>query len=250
MEFKVRENMAHYRTIFISDTHLGGACNYSALLNFLRDNDADTWYIVGDFLGLWEVRRSRNWPTEANTVIQKILRKARKGSKFILLPGNHDPELRFFEGFELGGIEVVDKTIFESKLGRKFLVIHGDIFDPVIGHAKWLAKVGSVLYDALVALNATMNWFRKLLGMNFWSFSAVVKKAVKGAVSYVGDFEDSLLELARQEGATGVICGHIHTPKMKEVDGTLYYNCGDWVESLSAIVENEDGTFELVFADH
>ena len=241
--------MAHYRTIFVSDTHLGGACNYSALLNFLRDNDADVWYIVGDFLGLWEVRRAKSWPPEANTVVQKVLRKARKGSKFILLPGNHDPELRFFEGFELGGIEVVDKTIFNALDGRKFLVIHGDLFDPVISHAKWVAKIGSVLYDWLVALNTGMNWWRKIFGMKFWSFSAAIKKTVKGAVSYVGNFEESLLELARQEGACGVICGHIHTPAMKEGE-TAYYNCGDWVESLTAIVEHTDGRFELVHYDN
>jgi UDP-2,3-diacylglucosamine pyrophosphatase LpxH len=240
--------MTHYRTIFISDTHLGGACNYPALLKFLRDNDADTWYIVGDFFGLWEVRRSRGWPVEANTVIQKILRKAYKGSKFIILPGNHDPEFRWFKGFSLGNISIVEKTIFESATGRKFLVIHGDIFDPVMGHAKWLAKVGSVLYDWLVALNASMNWFRKLFGMPFWSFAAVIKKQVKGAVAYIGDFEESLLELAHQEGATGVICGHIHTPALREKEG--YLNCGDWVESLTAIVEHNDGRFELVYGDH
>jgi UDP-2,3-diacylglucosamine pyrophosphatase LpxH len=240
----------HYRTIFISDTHLGGACNYPALLNFLKENDADTWYVVGDFLGLWEVRRSKNWPPEANTVIQKILRKARKGAKFYFLPGNHDTELNFFKGFELGGIEVVEKIIFEALDGRKFLVIHGDIFDPVIGHAKWVAHIGSFLYDGLVGLNSSLNWLRKLLGMKFWSFSAAIKKAVKGAVSYVGDFEDSLLELARQEGASGVICGHIHTPCMREHDGVFYFNCGDWVESLTAIVEHHDGKFELIHHDN
>ncbi len=240
----------NYRTIFISDTHLGGACNYSALLNFLRDNDADTWYIVGDFLGLWEVKRSKNWPPEANTVIQKILRKARKGAKFFILPGNHDPELRWFENFELGGISVVEKTVFEAFDGRRFLVIHGDIFDPVMGHAKWLAKIGSVLYDWLVRVNTSMNWVRKLFGMKFRSFSAIIKKRVKEAVAYVGDFEASLLELARQEGACGVICGHIHTAAMKDVDGTAYFNCGDWVESLTAIVEHHDGRFELVHYDN
>lgn len=236
-----------YRTIFISDTHLGGACNYSALLNFLKENEADTWYIVGDFLGLWEAKRARRWPSEANTVIQKILRKARKGSKFVILPGNHDSELRWFEGFELGNIEVVEKCVFESASGRKFLVIHGDIFDPVMGHAKWLAKVGSVLYDWLVALNTSMNWVRKLFGLNFRSFSAIIKKRVKEAVAYIGDFEESLLELARTEGADGVICGHIHTPALRPEDG--YINCGDWVESLTAIVEHHDGRLELIHFD-
>jgi UDP-2,3-diacylglucosamine pyrophosphatase LpxH len=239
--------MAHYRTIFISDTHLGGACNYSALLNFLRDNEADTWYIVGDFLGLWEVRRSRTWPAEANTVVQKVLRKARKGSKVVILPGNHDSELRLFEGFDIGNIDIVDKCIFTGLLGRKLLVIHVDLFDPVMGHAKWLAKVGSVLYDWLVRLNTSVNWFRRLFGMKFRSFSAVIKKRVKEAVAYVGDFEESLLELAKSEGADGVVCGHIHTPALDEAKG--YFNCGDWVESLTAIVEHEDGRFELIHYD-
>src|SRR5271157_568297 len=243
--------MAHYRTIFISDTHLGGACNYPALLNFLRDNEADTWYIVGDWLGLWEVLRSRKWPMEANTVIQKILRKARKGAKFYILPGNHDPELRWFEGSEIGGIEVVDKCIFEALDGRRFLVIHGDLFDPVMGHAKWLAKIGSVLYDWMVNVNASMNWIRRALGMKFKSFSAIIKKRVKEAVSYIGDFEDSLMELARSEGADGVICGHIHTPAMRKAENGMWYlNCGDWVESLTAIVEHVDGRFELLHYDN
>ena len=241
--------MSRYRTIFISDLHLGGACNYPALLNFLSDNDAETWYIVGDFLGLWEVRRSKSWPAEANTVIQKILHKVRDGSKFVLLPGNHDPELRFFEGFSLGGVEVVDKAIFTAADGRKFLVIHGDVFDPVIGHAKWLAKFGSVLYDGLVAFNASTNWVRKIFGLPFWSFSAAIKGAVKGAVAYAGDFEASLLELAHQQGTDGVICGHIHTPAMKEINGLLYINCGDFVESLTAVVEHDNGRLELVYYD-
>jgi UDP-2,3-diacylglucosamine pyrophosphatase LpxH len=237
--------MAHYRSIFISDMHVGGACNYTALRAFLRNNDADTWYIVGDGFGLWEVRRSKQWSPEANIIVQKILRKARKGAKFIIIPGNHDEELRLFEGFEIGNIQILDKVVHTTANGHKFLLIHGDVFDSVVGNK--LAKIGSVLYDFLVVVNAVLNWFRKLFGMPFWSFSAVVKRSVKHAVAYIGDFETLLIGLAEREGMDGVICGHDHTPAIKNIHGLQYINCGDWVESLSAVVEHDDGQLELLF---
>ena len=235
----------HYRTIFISDMHLGGSCCEDAFLGFLRDHDANIWYIVGDFLDFWAIKRSKSWPQNCSVIIQKILRKARKGQRFIIIPGNHDPELRLFEDFELGNISVVNKAVFETAAGKKYIVIHGDIFDSVIGHALWLAKIGAVAYDMLVWLNTSLNWVRKLFGMPFWSLSAAIKRVVKSAVSYVSDFEASLAELAKQNKMDGVICGHIHTPAEKMIDGIEYWNTGDWVESLTAVVEHDDGRLEL-----
>ena len=239
--------MERYRTILISDTHLGGPCNDTALLSFLRDNDADTWYIVGDFLDSWAIKRSRSWPMSHSVILQKILRKARKGQKFIILPGNHDSELRSFEGYELGNISVVDKAIYTTSAGKKYVVIHGDLFDSVIGHAEWLARIGAAAYDALILFNTSLNWIRKIFGLPFWSMSAAIKKMVKSAVSYVSHFEGALTELARQHQADGVVCGHIHCPVMKMTDGIHYVNTGDWVESLTAVVEHEDGTLELKY---
>ena len=236
-----------YRTIFISDCHLVGACDYEALLKFLHDNDADTWYIVGDFIDFWALRRTKKWPEQANTVVQKILRKGRKGSKTILLPGNHDSELRSLEEFQMANIEVVDKTIFTTSKGKRYIVIHGDIFDSVIGHAVWLAKIGAVGYDLLVWLNSKSNWIRKILKLSNWSLSAAVKKKVKSAVNYISDFESSLVELAKQEGVDGVICGHIHCAEMKLLQDVEYINTGDWVESRTAVVEHPDGSLELKY---
>jgi UDP-2,3-diacylglucosamine pyrophosphatase LpxH len=237
--------MPHYRTIFISDLHLGGSCNEVAFLNFLRDNDALVWYIVGDFLDFWAIKRHKSWSPGCSLIIQKILRKARKGERFIIIPGNHDTELRIFQDFKLDNISFLEKATFTTAAGKRYAVLHGDIFDSVIGHALWLSKIGAVAYDALVRLNTSLNWVRKIFGFPFWSFSAAIKRVVISAVSYVSDFEASLIELAKQYKMDGVICGHIHTQAMKHVDGIEYINTGDWVESLTAVVENDDGSLEL-----
>jgi UDP-2,3-diacylglucosamine pyrophosphatase LpxH len=235
----------NYRTIFISDTHLAGACDYEALHSFLHDNHADTWYIVGDFIDFWALRRNKKWPAEASLIIQKLLREARKGSKIILLPGNHDPELRSLEEFKLANIEVVDKAVFETASGKKYIVIHGDLFDTVIGHATWIAQIGAIGYDCLVWLNHKSNWIRKIFKLSNWSLSAAIKKKVKSAVNYISNFETSLSKLASQEGVDGVICGHIHTAEIKLIDQIIYINTGDWVESRTAVVEHPDGVLEL-----
>jgi UDP-2,3-diacylglucosamine pyrophosphatase LpxH len=239
-----------YRTIIISDFHLAGACNRSGLHRFLEENDADTWYLNGDIIDFWALRRSRSWTNEDSGIIQKLLKKARHGQRIIVLPGNHDPNLRHLIGFELGNISVIEKALFETIDGRKFIVMHGDVFDSVIGHAQGLAKIGAVVYDWLVTLNTSLNWIRRLFGLEYWSFSAAIKKAVKEAVSYVSDFEQSVMELARSEKVDGIICGHIHTPCIKKIDEVLYINCGDWVESLTAVVETDLGELELIRSNH
>jgi UDP-2,3-diacylglucosamine pyrophosphatase LpxH len=236
-----------YRSIFISDCHLAGACDYEALHKFIHDNQADTWYIVGDFIDFWALRRNKKWPWQASLIVQKLLRESRKGSKIVLLPGNHDSEFEYLKDFKISNIEVADKVIFETVIGKKYVVIHGDIFDSVITHAVWLAMIGSVGYDFLVCLNHGSNKLRKFFKLKNWSLSAAIKKKVKSAVNYISDFESSLVELARTEGVDGIICGHIHCPEMKTIDGIEYINTGDWVESRTAVVENCDGNLELKF---
>ncbi len=234
--------MALYRTIFVSDTHLGGPCNHTALANFLKNNDADVWYLVGDWLDFW----AKGWTIYDSEIVQMFFSKAEAGAIVYVLPGNHDEILRGFEGVELGNIVVQDKAIFTTLTGDTYLVIHGDIFDAVIGYAVWLAKLGAIGYDALIGINHILNFFRKLLNLPYWSLSAAIKKTVKEAVSYISDFKSSLVEVAKTHGTNGVICGHIHTPEDTMLEDIRYINTGDWVESLSAVVEHDDGTLELI----
>jgi len=237
--------MNHYRTIFISDTHLGGPCNHSALKDFLYNNDADTWYIVGDFLDLW----AGGWSVDDNMVIQALINKTNAGQRIIIIPGNHDSNLRHFEHSHIGGVEIVDNTIFTTSAGKTYLVLHGDLFDAVIGHAVWLAKMGAVGYNILILLNKSMNFVRKIFHLPYWSFSAAIKKTVKRAVSYISDFKNSLVHLTYTYGTYGVICGHTHTPEHICIGYVDYINTGDWVESLTAVVELPDGTLELKYYD-
>ena len=237
--------MNKYRTIFISDTHLGGSCNYEALSSFLHENDADTWYIVGDFIDFWAVLRSKHWPQEATNILRTILGKAKLGAKVYIVPGNHDSQLRAFDGFSFGNVEIHNKMIHTFANGGRALVVHGDAFDTVIGHAVWLAKIGGVAYDTLIKLNTGLNWVRKQFHLPYWSFSASIKGAVKGAVNYVSDFKESIQQYADTQDVHGVICGHIHTADVNLKSGFIYINTGDWVESLTAVVEYYGGCYEL-----
>lgn len=237
----------HYRALFISDVHLGTrGCQADLLLDFLKTNDAETVYLVGDIVDGWRLKRSWFWPQAHNDVIQKILRKGRKGSKIVYVPGNHDEFLRGFLGAHFGGVEVVDSIIHESATGKKYLVIHGDQFDVVIRHAKWLAFFGDKAYTLALNLNTFLNLVRRKLGLTYWSLSAWAKLKVKNAVSFIGRFEDALSDEARRQGVDGVICGHIHHAADRDMNGIHYINTGDWVESCTAVAERHDGTFEVI----
>ena len=239
--------MAHYRTIFISDVHLGTRTSQAdMLLDFLRDNDADTYYLVGDIVDFWRIKRGAVWPQSHNDVLQKLLRKVRKGAKMVFLPGNHDEGLRAYCGSHFGGIELIDDAIFEAADGRRYLVIHGDQFDVVVRYARWLAFVGDRGYQIALAMNVPLNFVRRRLGLGYWSLSAYLKYRVKSAVNFIGDFEKSLSEEARRRDVDGVICGHIHHATSKEMFGIHYVNTGDWVESATAVVEHHDGRLELI----
>jgi UDP-2,3-diacylglucosamine pyrophosphatase LpxH len=237
----------HYRALFISDVHLGTkACQADLLIEFLRQHDADTIYLVGDIVDFWRIQRSSYWPQSHNDVIQKLLRKVRKGTRIVYLPGNHDEALRGYCGQHFGGIEIVDSIIHTTADGKKALVIHGDQFDVVVHYARWLAILGDWAYVSALWVNTRLNWARRRAGMRYWSLSAFLKQKVKQAVNFIGDFENALTGEARRQGVDAVICGHIHHVAMRDMGGVLYINTGDWVESGTAVAERDDGQFEII----
>jgi UDP-2,3-diacylglucosamine pyrophosphatase LpxH len=236
-----------FRTLFISDVHLGARGSQAdRLLDFLRSHDADTIYLVGDIVDGWALQSSWYWPQSHNDFAQKMLRKARKGAKVIYVPGNHDEFLRNYYGTHFGGIDVVENTIHVGADGRRYLVIHGDIFDLVVQNARWLAHLGDKAYDFAIQMNRFVNMFRRWFGVPYWSLSQWAKLKVKNAVNYIGAFEQTLAAEARRHGADGVICGHIHYATIRDEHGVRYMNCGDWVESCTALAEHDDGQFEII----
>lgn len=237
----------HFRTLFLSDVHLGASgCQADMLVDFLREHDAEKIYLVGDIIDGWRLKRGWYWPQAHNDVVQKLLRKARKGAELIYIPGNHDEFLRDFTGTHFGGVEVRDRDIHETADGRRLLVIHGDQFDVVVRHAKWLAHFGDWAYMAALRVNIVVNGVRRRLGFPYWSLSRWAKMKVKEAVNFIGEFEQALSGEAVREGADGVVCGHIHHAVIGMRQGIEYINTGDWVESCTAIVEHHDGSIELI----
>ncbi len=240
-----------YRTLFLSDVHLGArGCQADKLLDFLRWHEADTIYLVGDIVDGWALRSGWYWPQEHNDVVQKLLRKARKGARMIYVPGNHDEFMRDYYGTHFGGIEVVENAVHTAGDGRRYLVIHGDLFDLVVTQARWLALLGDKAYDFAITLNRVFNAVRRRLGFGYWSLSQWAKLKVKNAVSYIGEYEKTLVSEAHRHGVDGVVCGHIHHAAIHEDFGIRYINCGDWVESCTAIAEHADGRFEIITWTH
>lgn len=236
-----------YRTLFLSDLHLGARGSQAELLlDFLRHNDADTIYLVGDIVDGWRLKNGWYWPQSHNDVVQKLLRKARKGARVIYVPGNHDEFARDYTGLFFGGVEVIANGVHETADGKKLLVIHGDEFDIVVRNARWLAFLGDWAYEWAIFINTHYNRVRRMFGVGYWSFSAWAKLKVKNAVNFIGDFEKTLVAEAARRGVDGVVCGHIHHATIKTIDGKLYVNTGDFVESCTAIAEHEDGTLEVL----
>lgn len=239
-----------YRTVWISDLHLGTpGCEANALLEFLRTTECETLYLVGDIIDGWQLRRSWYWPQAHNDVVQKILRKARKGTRVVFVPGNHDEFARRYVLHNFGGVDVVEDCIHETADGRRLWVTHGDLFDGVIQCARWLAYAGDTSYTITLKINRWFNRLRAHLGLPYWSLSGYLKLKVKRAVSYVSDFEHAVAREARKRGVHGVVCGHIHHAEIREIEGILYCNDGDWVESLTALVEHADGSLEIIGGD-
>ena len=235
------------RAVFISDVHLGTAgCQAQALLEFLKAHPSDTLFLVGDIVDGWQLRRRWHWPQAHNDVVQKLLRRVRKGCRVVYVPGNHDEFARQFDGQHFGGIEVAREAVHVTAAGLRLWVIHGDAFDGVIQCARWLAYLGDNLYEFTLRLNRRLNQLRGRMGLPYWSLSAFLKQRVKKALNYVTDFEVAVAAEARRRGHDGVVCGHIHRAEMRDIDGVLYCNDGDWVESRTALVEHRDGRLELV----
>jgi len=246
MPAKVDEHY-HYRAIWLSDIHLGTpGCQAYYLLDFLRTHTADTLYLVGDILDCWHLKKGWYWPQAHNDVVQKILRAARKGTRVIFIPGNHDERLRQFIGLQLGGITVAEDAVHVTADGKRLWVVHGDLFDAVMQHARWLAYLGDRIYRLLLKLNRWFNAIRRKLGLPYWSLSQYLKHQAKNAVSFISDFRHVMTREARRRGCEGVVCGHIHKAEATEIDGILYYNDGDWVESLTALAETREGELKLI----
>ena len=241
--------MPQVRAIFISDIHLGTrACQADRLLDFLREHPSEYLYMVGDIIDFWSMSRGVYWTTAQNTVVQKVLRRARHGDKVVLIPGNHDEALREHDGTDFGGIQVRNEHIHTTAAGQRFLLIHGDEFDQVTRYHRWVAVLGDMAYNTLVRINTSLSWVRRRLGMSgYWSLAGYAKRKVKTAINFIFDFEDSVIRAVRERGLDGVICGHIHWAALRRLDdGVTYINCGDWVDSCTAIVEHLDGSLELV----
>lgn len=236
-----------FRTIFISDTHLGTpGCNAELLFDFLKSVECETLYLVGDIIDGWRLKRGWFWPTRHNDIVRRVLKMAKKGTRVVYVPGNHDEVLRDFIGLQLGDIEVRPEAVHETADGRRLLVLHGDEFDGVVLYHRWLAFLGDHAYVTLLKLNRGFNACRRALGLPYWSLSAHLKKRVKNAVEYVCRFEEAVAHAARERGADGIVCGHIHSAEIRQFGDITYYNDGDWVESCTALVEHADGRMEIL----
>jgi UDP-2,3-diacylglucosamine pyrophosphatase LpxH len=235
-----------YRSVWISDVHLGTRGSQAgALLGFLRTFECDTLYVVGDLIDIWAMKRGVYWTQEHSDVIQKILRKGRKGSKVIYIPGNHDERITDFTG-DYANVHIQSRAFHTTVDGRRLLVAHGHELDTVVQNMGWLAHVGDVGYHLLMHLNGTVNFFRRIFGRGHWSLSAYVKAKVKNVVNFIGGFEESMVHFAADAKAGGIICGHIHTAAIRKIKGLDYYNTGDWVESRTALVEEMNGRLQLL----
>ena len=241
-----------FRTIWISDIHLGTpGCNAALLLDFLASVECETLYLTGDIIDGWRLRKGWYWPDLHNEVVRRLLKMAHQGTRVIYVVGNHDEMLRDYVGLCFGGIEICDEAIHHSADGRALLVTHGDAFDSVVLYAKWLAFLGDQAYSVLLRVNQLFNRVRRRLGMPYWSLSAYLKRRVKNAVQYVCQFEEAVVHEAALRGVDGVVCGHIHSAEIRRIGNLTYYNDGDWVESCTALVEDRAGAMSIIdWAEH
>jgi len=236
-----------YRTIWISDIHLGTrGCNAKMLIDFLDSVDSDTIYLVGDIIDGWRLKRRFYWPQTHNDVVWRLMKRAKRGTRVVYIPGNHDEMFRQFTGMSFGGVEIRRKAIHITADGRKLLVLHGDEFDTIMLAHRWLAFVGDAAYTTLMRLNVVVNAVRQSMGLPYWSLSKMAKHKVKNAVSFISRFEEVVAHEAGTRGVDGVVCGHIHNAEMREIDGIEYYNDGDWVEGCTALVEHDDGQMQVL----
>lgn len=238
----------YYRTVFVSDVHLGTKhARADLLLDFLKNVKMDQLYLVGDIVDGWQLKRSWFWDVTHNDVIRRVLKLASKGVDVVYIPGNHDEGFREFTGHDMAGVRLAPEATHTAADGKRYWVLHGDVFDSVVAYARWLAYLGDYMYTFLLNLNRAFNFIRRKLGMPYWSLSAFLKHKVKNAVEYIGQFEKVVTAEAARRGVDGVICGHIHHAEIRQIGSVTYMNDGDWVESCTALAENADGTFELIY---
>jgi UDP-2,3-diacylglucosamine pyrophosphatase LpxH len=237
----------HYRTVWISDVHLGTrGCNADLLIDFLDHVDCDTLYLVGDIIDGWRLRKKFYWPAAHNDVLWRLLKRAKRGTRVVYIPGNHDEMFRQFAGLDFGGIAIRRKAIHETADGRRLLILHGDEFDAITLAHRWLAHVGDAAYTVLMEVNCWTNAVRRRLDMPYWSLSKHAKAKVKNAVAFISRFEEVVAHAAGSRGVDGVVCGHIHTAEQRRIGDVDYYNDGDWVEGCTALVEHGDGRMEVL----
>ena len=236
-----------FRTIWISDIHLGTkGCNAAMLIDFLDHTDSETMYLVGDIIDGWRLKKKFYWPPEHNDIVWRVLKRARRGTRIVYIPGNHDEMVRPFCGMNFGGVEIKRADVHTTADERRLLVLHGDEFDTIMLAHRWLAFVGDALYHVMMGLNGWVNAVRNALGLPYWSLSKAAKHKVKNAVEFISKYEEVVARAASERGVDGVVCGHIHTAEMRDFDGIAYYNDGDWVEGCNALVEHFDGTMEIL----
>ena len=236
-----------YRTVWISDIHLGTrGCNAAMLVDFLRSFECETLYLVGDIVDGWRLKKGWYWPDSHNEVVRRILKKAHFGTRVVFVSGNHDEVLRDYAGFHFGGVELVDEAVHTTADGRQLLVTHGDSFDGVVLYARWLAVLGDQAYGLLLRANILFNAVRRRLKLPYWSLSNHLKLKVKNAVQYVCSFEEAVSREAVERGFDGIVCGHIHCAEIRQIGDVTYYNDGDWVESCTALVEDACGAMRII----
>ena len=239
--------MKSYKTVFISDIHLGTKMSQAdKLLGFMKTFECEKIYLVGDIVDCWAMSKKNIWNQFHNDVVQKLLRKARKGTEIIYIPGNHDDVMRNYCDNEFGHVIIINEAIHLGVDGKLYLVTHGDQFDIVMKNAEWLARLGSWAYDVSISMSVMLNKIRNLLGLSHWSLSSYLKYKVKESVNFIGDYEETLTKYVKNKGLNGIICGHIHHANIRDIDDVRYMNCGDWVESCTALVEHHNGTFEII----
>ena len=236
-----------YRTVWVSDVHLGSkGCQAESLLKFLRSVECETLYLVGDIIDIWSLQRSVYWPQSHNDVLRTILGKAKHDTRVVYVPGNHDEMIRGYVGNQFGNLEIIREALHTTADGKRLLVMHGDEFDSVVQCSRLLSMMGSLAYEWLLLFNRVVNSVRKVFGRPYWSLAGYLKHKVKNAVQFIGHYEDTLVKTAVHRQADGVVCGHIHRAALQKMQGMIYANTGDWVESCSALVEHQDGRLELL----
>jgi UDP-2,3-diacylglucosamine pyrophosphatase LpxH len=236
-----------YRAVWISDVHLGfKGCKAGLLLDFLKSVNSEYLYLVGDIIDIWSMKKSVHWPQEHNNVIRTVLSKAKKGTRVVYIPGNHDEFLRDYDGMRFGNVVIRTYDIHTMADGKQYLVMHGDEFDSAVTCNKLLSFIGTRAYDVILELNRVYNFLRRKLGLPYWSLSNYIKHRVNNAVNYIERFEDAVAFEANRHQVDGLICGHIHRANLREVNGIQYCNTGDWVESCTALAERHDGRLELI----